>query len=95
MNKKTHRDLTAKDLTLIDVARVPVQKLISSDGLVKAKNLHIGKDVIIVLNSKRIANITTKNGQQIKKWIFTTVDENGNPLGWIYAEFLFPEMIII
>lgn len=90
-----HTKITADNPNTVEIQcfKTTIKKLSTRDGLGILHNFVIGQDVIITVLSKREVEMVTITGIKHTKWIFDTIDINGKPLGWIYAESVFPEMV--
>lgn len=95
MNKYITKPDGDRGLIAVECFHATIKQLTTSDSIGKLKGFKVGQGVIVVVNSLRIAELTTKDGVKHKKYLYNLIDVNGKPLGWIYAECIFPHLVVI
>jgi hypothetical protein len=95
MNKFITKADSDRGLVAVECVTATIQKTVTGDGLGKLKGLQVGQTVIVTIRSLRKATLTTKEGKKHDKLIYNLIDESGKGLGWIYAECIFPDMVIL
>jgi hypothetical protein len=96
VNDKTKFNPDAnRDKMAIECFHAQVVKLNTGDGLAKAKGLVIGQTMILVKHSQVISECITPLGVKHKKWTYEAIDVNGKPLGKVFAEWFFPDMVVL